>query len=144
MSERARKRAERADRRAARAAEDKPATGLSLPEAEPAVVRGIVVGLALLASLGIGWAADVDADTITLWALVVGPLVPVLQALWTRYGVTANAKVVARVSTSTGTVVAGDAALVPTGRELVLTGEELAGAPVLQDVTVRPDLVQQQ
>lgn len=139
-SDRARRR-DRAERKAARAAEDKPATGLALPEAEPAVVRGIVVGLALLASLGISWAADVDADTITLWALVVGPLIPVAQALWTRYGVTANAKVVARVSTSTGTVVAGDAAAEPTGEQLPVASPA-AGAPAGVAVTVRPELVQ--
>lgn len=123
----------------------------TLPQAEPAMVRAVVVALAFLASLGIGWAADVDADTITVWALVLGGALPVLQGLWTRYGVTANAKVLARV-TSDRRVVAGDAAVEPTGTEVdqpqaaLGTGE--AGvyyhverpARVVAAVVVKPEL----
>lgn len=118
----------------------------TLPEAEPALVRGIAVALALLASLGIGWAADVEADTITVWALAIGPLIPILQALWTRYAVTPNAKVVARVSRSQGTVVAGDAAEVPTGHELHYDPDPMAHPAAVPVVTVgvRPELLPDQ
>lgn len=119
----------------------KRTNGLTLPEAEPAVVRGIVVAVALLASMGVGWAADVDADTITVWALAAAPLVPILQALWTRYATVPNAKVVARVSKSQGVVVAGDAAVTPTGDELETYAAP--GAPAVTQVRVRPELLRE-
>lgn len=85
---------------------------------EPARVRGAIVAvLALLASVGVGWAADVKPETIAAIATVVTLIGPVL-AEWIRPNVTANARVVAAVSEGTDGVVAGDAALVPTGTPL--------------------------
>lgn len=117
--------------------------GLTLPQAEPAMVRAIVVALLLLASLGFSWAADVDPETITAWAVALGFLVPILQGLWTRYGSTANAKVVARVTTG-GQVVAGDAAVIPTGTELAVrtTRAPMSDGTITQvdAVPIKPNL----
>lgn len=90
---------------------------IPFPKAEPALVRGVVMALAFLASLGASWAADVDGQTITMLALGLGLLLPILQGLWTRYVVTPKAQVLAQV-TATGRVVAGDAAVEPTGTEV--------------------------
>lgn len=98
-------------------------------KAEPALVRGAVVAvLGVLAALGFAW-ADVDKGTleVIVGVLVVG--LPLLQAAWTRYGVTANAKVLARVSTTTGAVVAGEAATVSTGHQLPTAPGTRAGVP---------------
>lgn len=116
---------------------DTAAPSWPLPKAEPAMVRAITVALALLASLGFSWAADVDPDTIVLLALVLPPLAAVAQGLWTRYAVTANAKVVARVTTQ-GQVVAGDAAVIPTGTEL--GARQTATGTRLEPVAVKPEL----
>lgn len=68
-------------------------------------------------------------DAVGLLALV----------LWARAGVTPNAKVIARVTT-TGAVVAGDAASTPTGTELTVA--PYAGAPVTTaPLIVKPALV---
>ncbi len=78
---------------------------------EPAMVRGLVVAvLALLGGIGVTWAADVDKKTIGLIASVITALIPLAQALWTRYAVTPNAVVALRVSLETGHVVPGPAA----------------------------------
>ncbi len=108
---------------------------LSARESEPAMIRGVVVAvLGLLTTLGVSWAAELDKDTIGAIVTVLVVLVPLAQALWTRFAVTANRKIVSRV-TSRGTVVAGDAAAAPTGRplEVVDTGATPAVAPVRID-----------
>lgn len=116
--------------------------GVSTLQAEPAMVRAVTVALVLAGSLGFTWAADVNADTVTALAIALGFLVPLVQGVWTRYAVTANAKVVARVSTSTGTVVAGDAAVAPTGTELAVRDNpgDLQ-APAVLPVQVKPELL---
>lgn len=86
---------------------------------EPALIRGFIVAvLSLLTTLGVSWAADVDKETIGTLVAIAVFVIPILQALWTRYAVTANSKVVARVSVSQDAVVAGDAAEVATGQVL--------------------------
>lgn len=110
---------------------------LPVTRAEPALVRGVIVAvLGLLATLGVSWAADVSKETIGYLVGVGVVVVPLAQALWTRYGVVAAAKVVARLSTSTGTVVAGEAASAPTGRVLLTAPAAASGA---EAVVVAPD-----
>jgi hypothetical protein len=90
---------------------------IPLFKAEPAMVRAVVMVLGLLAWLGFGWAADVDQETITSVAIVAGLLVPIVQGLWTRFVVTPSAQVAVKVTPS-GRVIAGDAAVEPTGTEV--------------------------
>lgn len=111
---------------------------LSKTQSEPALVRGAVVAvLALLGSLGFGWATHVDATLVT--GLVVAAIA-LAQALWTKFAVTANAKVVTRVTTD-GQVVAGDAAVAPTGTP-VSTQATNRAYPVVAPVAVKPELVE--
>ena len=65
----------------------------------------------------------------------------VVLLVWTRPNVTANAKVIARV-TNDGTVVAGDAAAISTG-SVIATAPNLGGtAPQLDEpVVIKPGLV---
>lgn len=111
---------------------------IGLAEGNPALIRGAVVAiLALLATLGFGWAADVDRDTITAVAAVISFLAPLIGALLTRPAVTPNPKVVARVTTG-GDVVAGDASEITTGATLRLVD---AGSKVLQPIPIRAGLL---
>jgi hypothetical protein len=71
--------------------------------------------LSLLASAGVAWAAEPSKETIAALVTVAAVVIPLIQALWTRFAVTANPKVIARLSTSTGNVIAGPAAAAPTG-----------------------------
>lgn len=120
--------------------------GLRKTQTEPSMIRAAVVAvLGLLASLGFSWAAHVDKGTLTAIVTVITVLLPIVQGIWTRYAVTANAKVVARVTTD-GHVVAGEAALAPTGSRIPAMYPTTAGAqmvPMLPTVTtqVHPDLV---
>lgn len=85
---------------------------------EPTRVRGLIVaGLGLLTTLGVGWAADVDKDVILAVATALSVVGPLVQAWWTRRAVVPAGAVVAQV-TQGGAVVAGDAALAPTGEPL--------------------------
>lgn len=109
-------------------------------KAEPAMVRAVATVLALLASFGLTWAADVTPEQQALIVAALTILAPLLQGLWTRYAVTANAKVVARVSTSQGAVVAGEAALAPTG-STVYTVTDANDDLAVVELAVRPELV---
>lgn len=112
---------------------------LPATKTEPTLIRGAVVAvLSLLAALGVGWAADVSKDTIASIVVVASVLIPLVQAVWTRYAVTANAKVLARVSTSSGQVVAGDASTTVTGEALRVHG---VGGPPLVTAPVDPELL---
>ncbi|WP_228941857.1 hypothetical protein [Nocardioides sp. Leaf374] len=106
---------------------------LTKAQAEPALVRAIAMVLALLASLGLGWAADLDAETVATVVVVVGPVV---QWLWTRYAVTPNAKVIARTTTD-GQVVAGEAATAPAGTVLPVV-EQDQGPSMLAYTEIAP------
>lgn len=114
---------------------------LSTTQADPAMVRAIVVAVfVLLAALGIGWAADPSPELVGALVVLGAPLVALMQGLWTRYAVTANAKVIARVTTA-GDVVAGDAAAQPTGAGLsVYSGDAVNGAAPTVAVAVRGGL----
>jgi len=110
---------------------------LTKTQSEPALVRGAVVAvLALLASAGVGWATSVDATLVTG---VVVAVIALAQAVWTKFAVTANAKVLTRVTTD-GRVVAGDAAVAPTGALVPVQGGG-GSTPVTGSVPVRPELV---
>lgn len=92
---------------------------LPVRKTEPALVRGAVVAvLALLASLGVTWAANVSKDTLETIVVVAVVVIPLAQAAWTRYGVVARGLVLARLSASQGTVVAGEAATARTDTPL--------------------------
>jgi hypothetical protein len=110
---------------------------LTKSQAEPALVRAIAMVLALLASLGLGWAANLDAETVASVVVVVGPLV---QWLWTRYAVTPNAKVIARTTTD-GQVVAGEAAVATTGSSIPATKATPDADPLIR-LAVQPGLVE--
>lgn len=88
-----------------------------------AVVLGL--GLSQEAELAIGGAVDAVGLVVVL--------------VWARPSVTANAKVIARV-TNDGKVVAGDAAVTPTGTELgVDPGQGTPGdPPALLPVGIKP------
>ena len=62
-------------------------------EADPAILRGVTVVVALLASLGVSWAAGVDVETIGLIATALTVLAPLVQAVWTRAAVFSPATV---------------------------------------------------
>jgi hypothetical protein len=105
---------------------------LSRAQTEPAVVRGLVVAvLTLLSAMGIAAASDPSRETIAALVTVASVVIPLIQALWTRFAVTANDKVIARLSTSTGNVIAGPAAAAPTGSvvriESLPTGDPTRG-----------------
>lgn len=94
-------------------------TNLPVRKTEPAMIRAAVVAiLGLLASLGFTWAGEVDKETLERIVIIGVVVVPLLQGLWTRFGVVAKSKVLARLSTSTGAVVAGEAATTRTDTPL--------------------------
>lgn len=108
-------------------------------EGNPAMIRaGVVSALTLLAALGFRWAADVDRETVAAIVTLLAVGGPLVAGLWTRFAVTPNVKVVSRVTTE-GDVVAGDAALAPTGDVLVV--HESMGGPVVEPVKIRSDRV---
>lgn len=85
---------------------------------QPALMRGAVVAvLGLLASLGVGWAADVDKETVAAAAVLLSTLLPLAQAWWTRRAVTPATEVLAYVAAD-GAAVAGQAAAELTGEPL--------------------------
>lgn len=101
---------------------------------EPAMIRAAVVAvLGLLSALGVSWATDVSKDTLGVIVGVLVVAVPLLQGLWTRYGVVARGLVLARFSARTGAVVAGEASTAPTGAPL-----DTAGTDVIVPAPRRP------
>lgn len=112
---------------------------IPVTKGNPAVVRSVVVAvLGLLATLGVGWAADVPGEVVDALVTLLVVLGPVVAGLWIRFGVTPNAKVVSRVTTD-GNVVAGDASTVVTGG--VLTVRDTVVGPVVEPTHVDPKLV---
>lgn len=88
---------------------------------QPAVIRGVIVAaLGFLASLGFGWAADVDRETIAAVSVLLATLLPILQGFWTRAAVVPAETTLAYVAAG-GVPVAGDAATEPTGQPLPAT-----------------------
>lgn len=85
---------------------------------EPALVRGVIVAvLGVLTTLGVGWAADVDRDTITAVAGAVTLVLPLVQAWWTRRAVVPAESTLAYVD-GHGVPVAGEAAAEQTAAPL--------------------------
>lgn len=109
---------------------------IDVVKGNPTVVRGAVVAvLSLLTGLGFTWATDVDPDVVVGILAVLGPIA---ATLWSRFAVTPNAKVITRVTT-TGEVVAGDAAVAPTGTPLTVSTNGLL--PEVQSVRINSNLV---
>lgn len=113
-------------------------SALSFGDREPVVVRAAAtVAVTALVHLAVvlGW-LSVDAEKAVTSAVdALGALVLVLLV---RPAVTSNAKVVSRVTTS-GTVVAGDAAERPTGAPVAIIDAALS--PVVEPVAVRSELI---
>lgn len=117
------------------------ASPLSFRKANPALVRGLVVAvIGLLASFGLVRADVLDEAQLGYVVMIGTVVLPILQGLWTRYGVTPNAKVVAQV-TAAGDVVAGDAAAITTG-SVIATEPNLGGTgrQIAEPVVVKPEL----
>lgn len=114
---------------------------LSVVKSQPAVVRGAIVAVVTAVVHVLVVAGVVDHDTEKSLAPLIDALGFALAIVWIRYGVTPNAKVVARVSTSEGVVVAGDAATVTTGATIPARGVTVTGEPVLAPIPVDPSLV---
>lgn len=92
---------------------------MKLAKREPVAIRTAVtaVVVAVVHCLVVFGVIDVDAEGAIVGTVdAVGALVLIL---WVRPVVTPNAKVVARVSRSTGTIVAGDAAMREAGTPLL-------------------------
>jgi hypothetical protein len=113
---------------------------LPVTRTEPALTRGAVVSaLGALASLGVWGFADLSAKQIGTIATVAVVVVPLVQAWWTRYGVVAVDKVLLRLSSSRGVVVAGKGAAAPTGTVIPLE-LHAGGSLVVPPLTVARDL----
>lgn len=115
-------------------------TDLTTTEREPLVIRAAVttavtavVHVAVVVGL-----LNLDQGAETAIGAAVDAVGLVVLLLWARPSVTANAKVIARV-TNDGKVVAGEAAVTPTGTELA--AQQRADAPtVVGPVEVKPGL----
>lgn len=79
---------------------------------EPALVRGIVTAIVSVALI---WGLDLTdlGDKVNETANIIGVLLPLLQAWWTRSAVTPSAQVVAKQEPN-GELVAGVGSLFPT------------------------------
>lgn len=114
-------------------------TDLTTTEREPLVIRAAVttavtavVHVAVVLGLGLSQEAELAIGG------AVDALGLVVVLLWSRPSVTANAKVIARVNND-GQVVAGDAAVTPTGTELPAQ-RTAAGATIVGRVAVKAGL----
>lgn len=115
---------------------------MNLTEREPLALRAAITAAvtALVHIAAVYGLVGADAEVAIGTAIdAVGLLVLIV---WARAGVTANAKVVARVTTD-GDVVAGDAALADTGTALGVDDgrHTVDGLPVVLPVPVHPRLV---
>lgn len=107
---------------------------------EPAMIRGVI--MAIIAALGaFGVTVHVTGAQVTALTVLIAAAIPLIQAIWTRVAVTANAKVIARVTTH-GAVVAGDAAVSPTGSELPTSDRGDGIVPTLNPVRIQAGLVE--
>jgi hypothetical protein len=89
---------------------------------EPALVRGVVTAIVSVALI---WGLDLTdlGDKVNETANIIGALLPLLQAWWTRSAVTPTAQVV-RKEEADGAIVAGPAAPEPTGLVLGHAGDD--------------------
>lgn len=117
-----------------------PPYSLSLAERHPIAVRAAVAALVVavihvLVALGVPVPEDLE-DSILDLVDAGAALLVVISAI---RAVTPNAKVITQVTTE-GTVVAGEAAIEPTGAEVETLPSNETGLPVPL-ATVNPDLV---
>lgn len=103
---------------------------IPFPKREPAAIRGAVVAAVTAVVHFLVVVGVVDKSTETALVPGIDVLGLVVAVLWIRLGVTANAKVVARVSTTQGEVVAGEAASAPTGTVLPTTSHGRIDHPI--------------
>lgn len=113
------------------------ASTLTRLDREPLAIRAAVtaaVTAVVHVAVTLGLPLDQAAELAIGGAVDAVGLVVLL--VWTRPAVTANAKVIARVTTE-GAVVAGDASTTPTGTIIPATG----GINPVAEVPVKPGLV---
>lgn len=116
-------------------------TDLTTSEREPLAIRAAItaaVTAAVHAAVVLGL-LHIDKSAEAAIGAAVDAVGLVALILWSRVAVTANAKVIARV-TNDGKVVAGDAAITPTGTELPAQVVETSGATIVGRVAVKPGL----
>lgn len=111
---------------------------MSLTEREPLAVRAAVVALLTTVVHVLAVRGIVDDNTEDAIAGVVDAIGLIVLLFLARPAVTSNAKVLARVTTS-GDIVAGDAAVEATGNDVAAIGPS---GDVLAQVVVRPELVE--
>lgn len=113
---------------------------LSTAEREPLAVRaGVTAAVtAVVHTAVVLGVLHLDAIQETAIGAAVDAVGLVVILVWVRSGVTANAKVIARVTTAGG-VVAGDAAVTPTGTPLETGGT--TGSRIIEPVVVKSELV---
>lgn len=114
---------------------------MNLAEREPLAIRAAITAAvtALVHVAAVYGLVAKDQEVAIGTAIdVVGALVLVI---WARAGVTGNAKVITQV-TNEGTVVAGDAAVTPTGTELDVATPAGSMFPKVQPVPVKPALIE--
>lgn len=120
----------------------KPEAPLSLNARDPLAVRAAAVSVVtVLVGLAIAFGVPITDEQKVALVGAAAVLAPIAVALLSRPKVTANAKVIARVTTR-GRVVAGEAAEQPS-ETVVATGDEVevdADGP-MPAVTVRPELL---
>ena len=98
---------------------------------EPQLLRGILTAVVALAAM-FGLELTPYADKIDEMWILVFPLIPLIQAWWTRRVTEPTAVVVEKVEQN-GTVVAGAANELPTGLEIRELGEPIP-EPVVGDL----------
>jgi len=112
---------------------------LSLADRNPVVVRGAITAAATAIVHVLVVLALVPARVEDPISTAVDAIGLVVLLLWARAGVTPNAKVITRVTTS-GRVVAGDAAVRPAGQPVAVVPGVVART---EPVAVKPELVRE-
>lgn len=112
---------------------------LSLTDREPVAVRAALVALATAAVHVLVVVGLLDTDTENAIGALIDAAGLVLLVLLVRPAVVPAAKVITRVTTA-GQVVAGEAAVAPTG-ELLPVGTHDGPPAVVGSVPVNPELI---
>lgn len=112
---------------------------LSLTDREPVAVRAALVALATAAGHVLVVVGLLDTDTENAIGALIDAAGLVLLVLLVRPTVVPAAKVITRVTTA-GQVVAGEAAVAPTG-ELLPVGTHDGPPAVVGSVAVNPELI---
>lgn len=112
---------------------------LSVSKTEPAVIRGAIVAIiGLAASFGLVQVDVLSKTQIGYLASLIAVLLPIAQGLWTRYGVTPKALVVAQVTTDGAHVVTGAAAARSTGEVVADVADDGGSTSVVPALAVTP------